>query len=98
LPRSVERRYGGPDRSIEGLLVTPPAGELHILPHHHSGRWLVGTGEEQLALSWHTTANEAEDAAKRYASDRGTNRIFLHDRYERVRMIAPREARSSTRR
>jgi hypothetical protein len=78
--------------------VTPAAGELHILPHHHGGRWLVGTGEERQALSWHATANEAEDAAKRYASDRGANRIFLHDRYERVRTIALRDSRSSSRR
>jgi hypothetical protein len=78
--------------------VTPASGELHILPHQHSGRWLVGSGEERLALSWHTTANEAEDAAKRYAFDRGAQRIFLHDRYERVRMIALRDSRSSSRR
>lgn len=68
--------------------MTPAAGELHILPHQHSGRWLVGTGD--VALSWHQTANEAEDAAKRYASDRGAGGIFLHDRYERVRQIRPK--------
>ena len=44
------------------------------------------------------THRAPEDAAKRYASDRGANRIFLHDRYERVRMIALRDSRSGSRR
>jgi hypothetical protein len=62
------------------------------MPHQHSGGWLVGDG--LAALSWHSTANEAEDAAKRYATDRGARCIYLHDRYERVRALSPTPPRS----
>jgi hypothetical protein len=68
--------------------LSSEAGELHVVPHHHSGRWLLGAGDELVALSWHGTANEAEAAARRHASDHGARCIYLHDRYGRVRAVA----------
>jgi Uncharacterized protein conserved in bacteria (DUF2188) len=73
--------------------VSPDVRELHVTPHQHSGGWLVGTGDGLDALSWHSTANEAEDAAKRYATDGGARCIYVHDRYERVRAVPPAAAR-----
>jgi len=67
--------------------------ELHVMPHQHSGGWLVGTGVGLAAISWHSTADEAEDAARRYATDAGARCIYLHDRYERVRALAPATSR-----
>lgn len=61
--------------------------ELHVLPDERSGGWLVEDGAEETPLSRHHTAGEAEGAARRHAAGRTDCRIFLHDRYRRVRMI-----------
>jgi hypothetical protein len=41
------------------------------------------------ALSSHRSAHEAERAARRIAAAHGAPRIFLHDRYRRVRTLTP---------
>ena len=64
--------------------------ELHVLPHERSGSWLVEAPDGDAPLSWHTTAGEAEGAARRHSADRGDCPIFVHDRYRRVRALAPR--------
>jgi hypothetical protein len=56
------------------------AQELHVLPHPSSGGWVVGT-------RWYATAHEAQDAARRDARERGLHRIWVHDRYHRVRAV-----------
>jgi hypothetical protein len=64
--------------------------ELHVLPHERSGGWLVELRDGEEPLSWHDTAGEAEGAARRHAEDRGECRIFVHDRYRRVRAVPAR--------
>jgi hypothetical protein len=66
--------------------------ELHVLPDQPTGGWVVGADDGRPPLSWHASVNAAEDAAKRLASARGAQRILLHDRYARVRTVAPRGA------
>jgi hypothetical protein len=63
--------------------------ELHVRPDEHSGAWLVEPDRESDALSSHRTATEAELAARKIAAARGAQRIFLHDRYRRVRSVTP---------
>lgn len=63
--------------------------ELHVRPDERSGAWLVEPDAASAALSSHRTATEAELAARRIAATRGTARIYLHDRYKRVRRLPP---------
>jgi hypothetical protein len=63
--------------------------ELHVRPDERSGGWIVEPDRESDALSSHRTATEAELAARRIAALRGGPRIFLHDRYRRVRALSP---------
>ncbi len=62
-----------------------PAAELHVLPD--AGTWIVGKDASSPAMSRHATADQAELEARRAAVARGVHRVFLHDRYERVRTI-----------
>jgi hypothetical protein len=55
------------------------ADELHVLPHPRNGGWLVDG-------RWFATVHEAQEAALK----RGAARIWLHDRYHRVRAVKPR--------
>ena len=55
------------------------AAELHVLPHTATGGWTVDR-------AWFATLGEAEKAALRTASTRDV-RVFLHDRYHRVRPL-----------
>jgi hypothetical protein len=63
--------------------------EVHVRPDERSGAWLVAPDRASGALSTHVSAHEAERAARRLAAARGAQRIFLHDRYRRVRPITP---------
>jgi hypothetical protein len=63
--------------------------ELHVRPDERSGAWFVAPARGSRALSSHHTATEAEQAARRIAASRGAQRIWLHDRYQRVRRVAP---------
>ncbi len=70
--------------------MAAPAGELHVLPHATSGGWTLESEETTPGAPWFATLREAEQAARRNA---GARRIFLHDRYHRVRALArPRSA------
>jgi Uncharacterized protein conserved in bacteria (DUF2188) len=69
------------------MLLAQHATELHVLPHARTGGWLVAPSSGAAALSWHGTAGEAELAAQRHAAGRRAARIYLHDRYERVRSV-----------
>jgi hypothetical protein len=60
--------------AFNGLMV-----ELHVLPDATTGGWTLNG-------SWFATLNEAEEAAGRVADAR----IFLHDRYHRVRALVQR--------
>ena len=63
--------------------------ELHVRPDEQSGTWLVEHQPATDAPSSHRTATEAELAARRIAASRGAPRIYLHDRYRRVRRLTP---------
>jgi hypothetical protein len=63
--------------------------ELHVRPDERSGAWFVASPRVNDALSSHQSATEAEHAARRLAAARGAERIYLHDRYRRVRRITP---------
>jgi hypothetical protein len=54
--------------------------DLHVTPHPSNGGWIVGG-------QWFATAHEAQDAARRDANECGARRIWLHDRYHRVRAV-----------
>lgn len=58
--------------------------ELHVLPDVTTGGWTVAAVDAGPA--WFATLGEAEQAALRQASTRDT-RVFLHDRYHRVRPL-----------
>ena len=53
--------------------------ELHVLPDVTTGGWTLNG-------SWFATLTEAEQAARRVEDAR----IFLHDRYHRVRALGQR--------
>jgi hypothetical protein len=62
--------------------MTAPAAELHVLPHETTGGWTLGP-------TWFATLTEAEQAARRAARAQDA-RVFLHDRYHRVRALVQR--------
>jgi hypothetical protein len=67
-----------------------PLAELHVRPDELSGAWLVVPEPASDApSSSHRTATEAELAARRIAAAGGAPRIYLHDRYRRVRRLTP---------
>jgi hypothetical protein len=57
--------------------------ELHVVPHVPTGGWTINA-------AWFATLSEAEQAARRQAMAKDV-RIFLHDRYHRVRSLPPRQ-------
>jgi hypothetical protein len=61
--------------------------ELHVVPHEADGTWTVDVDGLGPALSSHDTADEAQVAARRAAQARGADRLYLHDRYQRVRAV-----------
>jgi hypothetical protein len=56
--------------------------ELHVIPRHPDGTWVLGI-DAASPLSYHATADEAQLAAVEV----GARRVYLHDLYQRVRMI-----------
>jgi hypothetical protein len=58
------------------------AAELHVLPHATTGGWTLAAAGSMPA--WFATLTEAEQAARRHAKAEGL-RVYLHDRYHRVR-------------
>jgi len=67
------------------MIAMAAAPELHVLPHAITGGWTLDTKGSMPA--WFATLGEAEQAARRQARKQGA-RVFLHDRYHRVRSIA----------
>jgi hypothetical protein len=62
-----------PGSCCHGRMV---AGELHVVPDPRNGGWLVDG-------RWFATILEAQKAALK----RGAARVWLHDRYHRVRLL-----------
>jgi Uncharacterized protein conserved in bacteria (DUF2188) len=57
---------------------------LHVAPTA-DGAWIVRREAEAAPLSSHATVTEAERAAARHVAGDDDARIFVHDRYHRVR-------------
>lgn len=70
--------------------VMSDVAELHVRPDEHSGTWEVELDTGEGVVSSHRTASEAEREARRLAAARGAGRIFVHDRYRRVRQVPVR--------
>ena len=78
-----------PDHLRDAIGGMTELAELHVRPDERSGAWLVAPDRASDALSSHRSAHEAERAARRIAAAHGAPRIFLHDRYRRVRTLTP---------
>jgi hypothetical protein len=57
---------------------------LHVAPTAN-GAWVVRREPETAPLSRHETETDAERAAARHAAEEADARVFVHDRYHRVR-------------
>jgi Uncharacterized protein conserved in bacteria (DUF2188) len=74
--------------------VVCPVGEVHVMQHPRSGRWVVDTPDGATTPPpGYGTANEAQRAAQRQAAARGHSRVFLHDCYHRIRPVPARGRR-----
>jgi Uncharacterized protein conserved in bacteria (DUF2188) len=70
--------------------------ELHVIPDEKANWRVYETGAAE-PLSEHTSATEAELAARAHAEDRGAERVVLHDRYHRTHDAALPSAGPSAR-
>jgi hypothetical protein len=70
--------------------------ELHVIPDAQSA-WRVYETDSAEALSEHTSATDAELAARARAEDRAVERVVVHDRYHRTHDAAPAPAGASAR-
>jgi hypothetical protein len=59
---------------------------LHVVCDER-GRWRVVEETAPAPLSEHSSATEAEIAARRHARSKGADAILLHDRYGRTRRL-----------
>jgi hypothetical protein len=64
--------------------------ELHVVPDTRTGTWRVQDPEDGATRSEHTSATEAEVAARAHADDSGVDRVVVHDRYARTRELIRR--------
>ena len=69
--------------------------EVHVIPDERTWR-VYDTGAPE-PDSEHTTATEAELAAKARAEDRDTQRVVIHDRYHRTHDAARSPAGAAAR-
>lgn len=65
--------------------------EVHVIPDERT-IWRVYDRDAEAPLSEHTSATEAELAARALAQDRHADRVVVHDRYNRTREAAPSPA------
>jgi hypothetical protein len=70
--------------------------ELHVIADERS-TWRVYESDSAEALSVHTSATDAELAARARAEDRAVERVVVHDRYHRAHDTAPSPAGVSAR-
>ena len=65
--------------------------EVHVIPDARSA-WRVYNDGAEAPVSEHTSATEAELAARARAEDRDAERVVVHDRYHRTHDAAPSPA------
>ena len=70
--------------------------ELHVIADERS-TWRVYETDAAEPLSEHTSATDAELAARARAEDRAVERVVVHDRYHRTHDAAPSPAGASAR-
>ena len=70
--------------------------EVHVVPDERT-TWRVYDSDADAPISEHTSATEAELAAKARAADRGAQRVVVHDRYHRTHDAAPSPAGAAAR-
>ena len=58
--------------------------ELHVIPDQLTTTWRVYATDAAEPLSEHTSATEAELAARARAADHDAERVVVHDRYHRT--------------
>jgi hypothetical protein len=64
--------------------------ELHVVPDERKATWRVQDSEHAEPRSEHSTATDAESAARRLAESDEVERIIIHDRYARTRQLIRR--------
>jgi hypothetical protein len=64
--------------------------ELHVVPDKRTATWRVQESEDGATRSEHTSATEAEFAARAQAIDCGVDCVVVHDRYARTRELIRR--------
>jgi hypothetical protein len=67
--------------------------ELHVVPDTRKATWRVEEAGCAAVRSEHTTATEAESAARSQAAHSGADRVVVHDRYARTHEIIRRGRR-----
>jgi hypothetical protein len=70
--------------------------EVHVIADERT-TWRVYETDAAEPLSEHTSATEAEFAARAHAQDRAAERVVVHDRYHRTRDVAPSPTAASAR-
>src|SRR3954452_18219225 len=61
--------------------------EVHVVPVRGTAKWRVHDGDPSEPASEHVSTTAAEAAAYSRAIERGADRIVIHDRYHRTRLI-----------
>ena len=76
----IRTAWPWPRGPVPAVIDRMVAEDVHVTPHPRNGGWVVGT-------RWFATPHEARDAARRAAGECGARRIWMHDRYHRVRAV-----------
>src|SRR3954468_17707156 len=63
--------------------------EVHVIPVGRTSTWRVHDGDPSEPASEHMSTTAAEAAAYSRATERGADRIVIHDRYHRIRLVDP---------
>jgi hypothetical protein len=63
--------------------------EVHVIPDERTSTWRVSDPDVPAPVSEHTSATDAEVAARAWAEECGADRVVVHDRYHRVHHAAP---------
>lgn len=63
--------------------------EVHVIPNQLTSTWHVCDVDAGSPLSEHTSATDAELAARAWAEERDAERVIVHDRYHRVHDTPP---------
>src|SRR5690349_21501307 len=61
--------------------------EVHVVPLGRTAKWRVDGGDPSAPASEHLSTTAAEAAAYSRATECGADRIVIHDRYHRTRLI-----------